>query len=185
MLNIIKLFVILFSGFLGINSFAQETDVFKGNDKKPVEITSDQLEVYRKEDKAIFSGNVLAKQGNVNLRSEEMTIYYKANKAKGKKADDGSKPTNSISKVETKGKIFLSTPKETAQGDKGVYDVDKKVVTILGNVTLTSGKSIVRGEEMVYNLATGQSKMISSGQGETVPGQAGKKQRVRGVFVPE
>jgi lipopolysaccharide export system protein LptA len=143
---------------------------------KPVEITADSLEVLQGENKAIFTGEVQAKQGDLDIRSEKMTVYYK--KGDKKQKGDASK----ISRVEIDRNVFISTKKETAKGDKGIYDVDTAIITLEGNVTLTSLKNIVKGQKLVYNIKTGQSKIIS-GSGNS-NNNGGKKERVRGVFVP-
>ncbi|MEK9971218.1 MAG: LptA/OstA family protein, partial [Ferrovibrio sp.] len=80
---------------------------------------------------------------------------------------------SSITKIEAKGNVFVSTPKERAQGDFGVYDVDKKTVTITGNVLLTSDDSTLRCAKAVMYQDTGRS---------TCDPAAG--QRVRGVIIP-
>jgi lipopolysaccharide export system protein LptA len=144
------------------------------NTKLPVEVNADSLEVIQDNQKAIFSGNVVAKQGTLNISANKMTVYYT------KKDGKEDKEQNSVSKVEAEGNVFLSTPTETAQGQTGLLDVKQNVVTLSGNVVLTSGKNVVKGEKLVYNVTTRQSRIVS---GTTSNGT--KKERVRGVFVPK
>lgn len=165
----------IMSSLFSLHVFAAEDMGISRDSSKPVEITADSLEVLQVENKAIFTGDVQAKQGDLDIRSEKMTVYYK--KGDKKQKGDASK----ISRVEIDKNVFISTKQETAKGDKGVYDVDASVITLEGNVTLTSLKNIVKGQKLVYNIKTGQSKMIS-GSGKS--GVGGKKERVRGVFVP-
>jgi lipopolysaccharide transport protein LptA len=40
-----------------------------------------------------------------------------------------------------------------ATGDKGVYDVEQRVVTMSGSPRLWEGKNVIVGEEMVFHLA--------------------------------
>lgn len=164
--------------------FAQ-IDMLGGNgNSSPIEITSDSLEVLQAENKAIFSGDVNAKQGDLDIKSSKMTVFYKKSAAKKDETDSGKRQTPSegkVSKVEIDDKVFISTPKETAQGNKGVYEVDPGTITLTGNVTLTSGKNIVKGDKLVYNIKTRQSKIVS---GVGNKNTTGKKERVRGVFIP-
>jgi lipopolysaccharide export system protein LptA len=149
----------------------------KGYDSKaPVEITSDTLEIEQDNQQAIFKGNVEAVQSNIEIKSDEMLVHYKSGKNKIGKSE------NSVSKVETVGNVKLKTPKETASSNKGVFDVDKKIITLLGNVSLQSGKNIVKGEKFVYNLQTGKSRIDSGGKKDT--DSTKKKERVRGIFIP-
>jgi len=162
---------VLFSSllFFSFNTFAQD----KNNSKLPFEITADQLEIIRKNEQAIFTGNVEAVQGNMKLQSDEMMVFYKM--ADNKKDNKG----NSVSKVESKGNVVLSTPKETAHSERGIFDVSNNIIRLIGKVVLTSGKNVVKGEQLVYNLTTGQSRLLS----DEAP-QGSKKNRVRGVFMP-
>lgn len=66
----------------------------------------------------------------------------------------------------------MSSPDETAQGDSGVYDIAKKQIFLTGNVVLTRGENVIRGEKLTLNMATGRSEI------------QGGKQRVHGIFQP-
>lgn len=120
--------------------------------KLPIEIEADKLLVLQKDTMAVFAGNVEAIQGDVNLRSDEMTVHYRD---KSERTSDN----NSVSRIDVKGNVFLSTPKETASGNQGAYDVDKGVISLRGAVTLTQGDTIIKGEDLVYNLVTGKSEI--------------------------
>jgi len=49
-----------------------------------------------------------------------------------------------------------------ATGDKGVYDVDQRMVTMSGNPRLWEGKNVIVGDEMVFYLA--DKKVIVKGK---------------------
>jgi lipopolysaccharide export system protein LptA len=51
---------------------------FSSKSDKPVNIQADQLEMHNDEQKAIFTGNVVATQGDSVLNSDELTVYYEA-----------------------------------------------------------------------------------------------------------
>lgn len=178
-----KILYFITLAFLASPSVAQ-LEVVGQDSTKPIEITADSLEVLQGENKAIFSGDVNAKQGQVDIKSSKMTVFYKKSADKKDEAKSEQRQTSSegkVSKVEIDDKVFISTPKETAQGNKGVYEVDAGTITLTGNVTLTSGKNIVKGEKLVYNIKTRQSKIVSGADNKNA---TGKKERVRGVFIP-
>ena len=137
------------------------------SNRGPVEITSDQLEVRQKENIAIFTGNVVAIQGDMNLKSDRMTVYYR-------NSGETAEGKESVSRIDVDGHVFITNPSETASGDKGIYDVDKNEIRLLGNVTLTRGESVVRGNALIYDMDSGKSVMADTG---------GSK-RVRALFVP-
>lgn len=157
------------------------------NNNEPIDISSDTLEVQQDKQLAIFRGKVDVIQGDTRLRSDELFVYYKDRAAqqpagaqpqrqpapRPAQAPAAGADSSTISKIEAKGNVFVSTPKERAQGDFGVYDVDKKTVTLTGNVLLTSDGSTLRCARAVMYQETGRS---------TCDPAAG--QRVRGVIIP-
>lgn len=152
--------------------------ITKGHDSKaPVEITSDSLEITQDKQLAIFSGNVEAIQGNINITSDKMLVSYNSDNSKF-----GSSQ-NAVTKVETIGNVVLKTPTETASSNKGIFDVANNLITLLGDVSLMSGKNVVKGEKFVYNMKTGKSSIVSGISQEPATGEP-KSKRVRGVFIP-
>ncbi len=142
------------------------------NKDQPIEITADALEVLQSQKKATFSGNVRAAQGDVVLTAQQMVVHYRENEER--KGDMGA-----VSRIEAVGGVFLTTPEETAQGAKGVYDVDKKTIWLLENVILTRGENVLKGSQLEYSFDTGKSLVTS---------KAGDKQgqgRVKAIFVPD
>jgi|GEM_PF-887130 len=157
------------------------------NSNLPIEISADSLEVLQQENKAIFTGNVIAVQGTFRLKADKMIIHYK-------QKDEDKKPaptpaTNApatgqdmgnITLIEVEGNVVLTNPEETAQGDKGEYQVATRIIHLTGNnVILTREKNVLRGTALEYNMETGRS-VLTNGAKTT----SGDK-RVRGVFVPK
>ncbi len=145
-----------------------------GSGDKPIEITADTLEVMQETRKAVFSGHVVAIQGDVRLKADRMIVHYRQQENKGKQEQ------GAVSRIEAEGSVFMSTPKETASGAKGVYDVDAKVINLYNQVVLTRDQNVLKGDMLTYNLASGQSKVTGAATA------AGKSPaRVRALFVPE
>ena len=140
---------------------------------QPIEITADSLEVQQAEQIAIFEGNVQVIQGEIRMRAARLIVHYSDHKQQNQE-----EPTN-IRQIDAIGDVFISNPRETAQGDKGVYRVTNKQIDLTGNVVLTQGKNVLRGDSLTLNLATGQSRV----EGGT--GTNGNQGRVKGIFVPE
>ena len=134
----------------------------------PIEIAADALEVQQDKQIAVFSGNVDAQQGSIKLRADRIWVYYQ-----GDAAEDAAQ---AISKIDAEGKVFFSSGTETAEGDQGTYNVDNGVITLTGEVVLTQGNNVIKGNRVVFDLTTGQSKM----DGDKSVGDG----RVRGLFVP-
>ncbi len=134
----------------------------------PIEITADTLEVKQNQQLAIFRGKVDALQGDMRLRADQLIVYYR---------DDKENPDQpGIAKIEAEGNVFISSPKETGKGARGVYDVDRARIDLVGDVVLTQGQNVVKGDTLEMNLATGESKVASGKSGSG---------RVKGLFIPE
>lgn len=158
----------------------------KRDNRTPIEVSADALEVLQEENKAIFSGHVVAIQGDLRLTSDNMTVYYNPNANKEGAKGKAKSENNAIRKIEALGSVFLATPEETASGTRGVYDVENQEIRLTGKVVLTRGKNTLEGESLVYNFATGKSKIVSAAAETGAPqGEKGEKKRVRALFVPE
>ncbi len=137
----------------------------------PIEITADTLEVRQSENLAIFRGDVDAIQGDMLLKADMLVVHYRENSQ--------SPDEPGISQIDAEGNVFISSPNETAQGVRGIYDVDNKKIWLTGQVVLTQGDNIIQGEQLELDLVSGKSKVLSATTG------GGKRERVRGLFVPK
>lgn len=140
---------------------------------QPLEITADALEVQQAKQLAIFEGRVLVIQGEIRLKADRLVVHYTNDKQANADGPPG------IRKIDATGNVFLSSPRETAKGQRGIYDIENKIITLTGDVVLTQGQSVLKGQNMTLNLETGLSRIeggVSSG---------GSGGRVRGLFVPQ
>lgn len=147
---------------------------------QPIEITADTLEVYQQEQKAIFSGNVIATQGNINMKSARMIVFYKGS---GNEDAGAMGSAQGISRIEADGGVFFASPQETAKGQRAIYEVAKEQISMLGDVVLTREKNVLKGTQLTYNLKTGKS--VLSGAAVNADGSTSGGGRVRGLFVPK
>lgn len=146
------------------------SDAFSGlsaSSRDPIEIEADELEVQDREKTAVFRGNVRLVQGPTTLRASSITVYY----------DGRATGTNQqISKVEARGPIRVTSEDQTARGDRATFQMATQILTLTGNVILTKGSNELRGQRLIVNLKTGESRV------EAPKNQSGG--RVRGVFLP-
>jgi lipopolysaccharide export system protein LptA len=131
----------------------------------PWDIDADRIEVQDRADRAIFSGNVVARQGNMTVNSARLTVIYTNNNGVD------------VQRLEATGGVRLRTPTENATGNVGLYDVDRRLVTLIGGVHLTQGQNRVQGGRLVLDLNSHRAVM---------DGGAGGGGRVSGHFtVPQ
>ena len=127
----------------------------------PVRISSDAAEYSNKEGLVVFTGNVVVVQADSTITAERMDVSFeKPAAAAGTPAAGIGAPANAqrITKIVAQQKVtFRQVDPETnkeryATGDKGVYDVDQRTVTMSGNPRLWEGKNVIVGDEMVFTL---------------------------------
>jgi lipopolysaccharide export system protein LptA len=147
----------------GISSSA-----LRGMDSRaPIDVDADRIDVLDKQNQAIFTGNVRVRQGTLTMEADRIKVAY-------------SRPVKGdpvIQRLDADGNVRLATPTERATSRFGIYDVDRRVLTLIGNVQLTQGTTKVAGNRLTIDLATGRSTL----DGRTSTGQPGS--RVSGRFA--
>lgn len=161
-----------------------------GDSKEPIKIDADKLDVLDKENRAVFSGNVVAVQGETTVRCTVMTVFYegrsggqggagaaRATAAPAAPAAPGAAPgqsnDSSIKRIECKGPVTVVSKTQAATSDNAVFDRANNQVIMTGNVALNDGPNITRGEKLTYNTVTGIANV-----------ETNKGGRVQGFFVP-
>ena len=150
----------------------------------PIEISADSLEVLQEEQLATFAGNVDAVQGDLVLSADKLLVHYE-----GESSDSvglASGRGNSIRQIDAVGHVIITSPEETAEGDFGTYDVASKFMTLEGDVVLTRGANVIRGERLELDLVSGKSTMVGADTpvAEADDGQKPESGRVRALFTP-
>jgi lipopolysaccharide export system protein LptA len=152
----------------------QKTSPFNFEHKRdqPVRIQAATLEVRDKEKKATFSGNVHVIQGETDLRCNTLIVYYDNEKDKPKpksklksksKAPPSSSGNQQIRRMEASGNVVVTQKEQTVTADRGDFDMRTNSVTLTGNVVVSRGKDVLRGQRLVVDLTTGVSRMESGG----------------------
>jgi lipopolysaccharide export system protein LptA len=179
---------------------------FSKNSNEPIDIESDVLVVHDAQKYATFKGNVKAVQGTTTLRSRELDVHYvgsgsdsltkgpdttgstpASNTAAGAAAGDakpsgvglGANNGTQISKIEARGEVVITSDQDqTTTSDWALYDVPAQLVTVGGNVVLMQGKNVLKGDRLVIDLKTGESRFEN--RGNTAAGG-----RIRALFMPK
>ena len=155
------------SGMAVVASAADPVSALKGhNSNAPVDVSADRIEVQDRADRAIFAGNVHVRQDALTLDSARVTVAY------------SSTGSIQINRIDASGGVVIKSPSETARGNFGVYDLDKRLITLIGNVQLTRSGSQVNGSRLVIDLDSGRA-VIDGGP----PGVGQNGGRVTGRFT--
>ena len=139
------------------------------NSNAPIDVAADRIEVQDRADRAIFAGNVKVRQASLSLDTERLTVAY------------SSGGGIQIRRLDAAGGVVVRSPSETARGNFGIYDLDKKLITLVGDVQLRRAGSQVMGSRLVIDLESGRA-VIDGG----APGVGQSGGRVTGRFtVPQ
>jgi lipopolysaccharide export system protein LptA len=144
------IFAMAFSAALAAGTAAlaqsqQPVSALKGHDSNaPVDVNADRIEVQDRADRAMFVGNVHVRQAELTLDTQRLTVAYSSNGGV------------QIRRLDAAGGVVVRSPSETAKGDFGIYDLDRKLITLIGNVQLTRDQNQVIGQRLVIDLDSGR-----------------------------
>ena len=117
----------------------------KGHDSNaPINVASDRIEVQDRADRAIFAGNVKVRQAELTLDTERLTVAYT------------STGGLQIDRLDASGGVVVRSPTETARGDFGIYDLNRRLITLIGAVRLERGESRIAGQRLTIDLDSGR-----------------------------
>ncbi|MYL96546.1 OstA family protein [Novosphingobium sp. FGD1] len=138
---------------------AIDAQVLSGhNSNAPVDYAADRIELQDKQDRVILSGNVDVKQAELRLRAARTVVNF---------TNAGSMQ---IQRITASGGVVVTRNDEVATGDVGIYDFNKKIITMTGNATIKRGNGdTLRGGRLVVDLNSGVSS-ASGGPGGRVTG---------------
>ena len=128
-----------------------------------------------RQNRVVLSGNVKITQAGLNLDAARTIVNY---------TDAGSLK---IQRIMATGGVQVTRGNERARGDTAVYDFNRRIITMAGNVRLNRGGDTLNGGRLVIDLATGVSSVDGRASGSSsVTGQGQSGGRVTGTFsVPE
>jgi len=140
-----------------------------GNTKAPITVDASKLEYFDKDQKLIYSGGVVATQGESTMRATRMVVFL----ARPDELATLQGDTGRIRRIEAAGPVTVTQVDQVGTGDSGIYDKAENKVYLIGNVVLSQGPNVTKGErdsKLVYDLETGYAQVIGG--------------RVNSIFTP-
>lgn len=130
------------------------------NTNAPIDFGADTIELQDRANRAVLSGNVAVRQAEMALNAARMTVNYTGQVV-------GGNPQ--VSRLDAAGSVVVRRPDQTARSRYAVYDLNRRVITMVGAVSLTQGSNTVNGGRLTINLDTGRAVI----DGSSVRGAAG------------
>jgi lipopolysaccharide export system protein LptA len=158
-------------------STAQAQALANHNSNAPVDFDAGSIEVQDRADRVVLSGGVTVTQAGLTVRAPRMTVAY---------TRDGGTDVN---RLDATGGVTVNKGDETAKGNVAVYDLDKRLITMVGNVQLQQGANHLTGGRLVIDLTSGRATVDGRGAARGPDGNpvtGGTNGRVTGTFnVPQ
>jgi lipopolysaccharide export system protein LptA len=137
---------------------------FSQNRDEPVKIRAAALELREKDKMATFTGDVYVLQGDTEMRCKQLVVFYEQETQTQtvktvKAAEPGPGGDRQIRRIEAKGNVVVSQKDQNATGDAATFNMRENTVTLVGNVVVTRGADVLRGQRLVVDLTSGVSKM--------------------------
>ena len=141
----------------------------------PLHITAARLEADQAKGMVVFSGAVKAVYGDATLYSDQLQVYFKtkpeppkgAPKPPQEKAEQsplGDMGAEKIDRIVAKGNVRMVQEDRVATGDQAIYYKDRDEVVLTGNPQLWRAENTLKGERIIFNLATKKVLVESSPQ---------------------
>lgn len=171
----------LLIALVALPAFAPATAQTRHNTNAPIDFGADQIQLQDRANRAILSGNVSVKQAEMTLDAARMTVAYTGEVV-------GGNPQ--VSRLDASGGVTVRRPQQTARSQYAIYDLNRRLITMVGNVQLQQGAgNNVNGARLTINLDTGRATIDGSGvAGGAGPGNVvqSPRGRVTGTFsVPD
>lgn len=147
------------------------------NSNAPVDFAAGSIEVQDRADRVVLAGNVRVTQAGLTVTAPRMTVAYTRSGG------------TDVNRLDATGGVTVVKGDETAKGNVAIYDLDRRLITMVGNVELRQRGNHLRGGRLVIDLTSGRATVDGRGaargpDGNPVAGGTGG--RVTGTFtVPE
>jgi outer membrane protein assembly factor BamD len=118
----------------------QSREVKLGETGEPIDITSDRVETFSRENLIVFKGNVMARQKDMVIYSDSIEALV---------FEDGK----GIEKVVAGGNVKIQQGLRVASCQRAVfYNRDQRVI-LTGDPKVWEGENMVSGEEIIFDIA--------------------------------
>jgi lipopolysaccharide export system protein LptA len=137
-------------------------EAFQFNKNDPITITSDRLEADRKKNFVIYTGRVVAVQGEMTLKSNTLTAHF-------------TPDMKGFKEIIAEGSVHITQSDRVATGNRAVFNDQQKTITLTGNAMIRQGNSEVSGPRIIFFIEQDRAIAESSDQ---------QKQRVKATIFP-
>lgn len=143
------------------SSFAAESEQLPKPSALPIEVTAQQLDADQGQRQATFSGEVVAKQGDITLYCDKLVVYSLPEQ-------------DQVDRLEAFGQVRVIQLDRTATADRAVYRQLQGTLVLYGNAEVHQAQNKVTGDEITVYLQENRSVV-----------KGGDRGRVKAVLFPQ
>ena len=107
--------------------------------REPIDIISDQVETYTKENRVIFKGGVIARQRDITIYADSIEVIM-VNEGKG------------VERVIASGNVKVQQGPRVADCQRAVFHNPEQKVFLTGDPKVWEGENMVSGEEIIFDI---------------------------------
>lgn len=122
---------------------------------KPVNITADTLEYDNKSNSAVFRGNVVARQNDIVLFADEVSVVYA-------RSDEKEAGKGRMKQLTAQGNVKVIQGERIATGQKIVFYNDEQKIVATGNPRVWQGDNVITGNKITVFLKEDRSVVEGS-----------------------
>jgi lipopolysaccharide export system protein LptA len=166
------LYLLIFSLILatGPTAVAQESAVPERS--APIHIEADRMESYENQNQVIFKGRVEARQGDMVIQSEQMTVFYHPAPEEKTAGVRGQR----INKVLAQGSVRVNKQEWLATGQTLDYFAQERRAVLTGDAKVWKDNNMITGNQVTLYLDEGKTVVERNKE---------KGERVRAFIYPD
>ncbi|HWJ70327.1 MAG TPA: LptA/OstA family protein [Sphingobium sp.] len=155
----------------GLIASGAGAQILRGHDTSaPVDFSADRIEVQDRADRVVVTGNVQVTQAGLHMTAQRLTVAYH------------DRNGIEIDRLDASGGVVVTRGNERASGSVAIYDLNRKLITLIGGVQLNQGGNRLSGSRLVIDLTTGRSTVDGSAPGGAPGTTTTTGGRVSGTF---
>lgn len=123
----------------------------------PIHIEANSMTSTERTNSVVFIGDVDVKQGDVRIRSDEMTVYYTE---EDKNQDPEQKTSQQVEKLICIGNVEITRGEWLGTAKKMTYLSNERQVILTDNAKAWQNQNMVSGDKIIYYLDEGRSEVM-------------------------
>ena len=128
---------------------------YKDRSKLPVTIKSSEMSADNKGKTAIFKGKVMARQGDITIYADTLTVNYGDEK-------------NSMEKIEANGNVRIVQENRIGTASHAVYDSKPGKIILTGNPKVMQGADTISGKIITFFIDEEKSEVSGDGDSRVI-----------------